>query len=220
MVTLSEDESRVLGVLVEKAQTVPGQYPMTLNSVVLGCNQKNNRDPVTSLTEERVYDAIDRLKAKGLVREAFLSGSRVAKYRHLAREVLNVGTEELVLLTELLLRGPQSAGELRGRASRMHPLETLEAAQGFLAGLRSRSEPMVRELPARPGERATRWVQLLSPDLHPVDAGAAAAPARESAAGQRESSDLEARIDSLEQEIESLRAEVTALGEQVQRVSG
>src|SRR5262245_1278399 len=129
MITLSRDECRVLGVLVEKAQTTPAQYPLTLNAVTMGCNQKNNRDPVTNLTEERVFDAIDKLRAKGLVRELMLSGSRVPKFRHMGREVLQVNTTELVLLTEMLLRGPQTIGELRGRATRMHPIASLEEAQ-------------------------------------------------------------------------------------------
>lgn len=217
------NECRVLGVLVEKAQTVPGQYPMTVNSIVLGANQKNNRDPITNLSEEEVYDALDSLRAKGLVREAMLSGSRVSKFRHLAREVLGVDTDELVILTELLLRGPQSPGELRGRASRMHPLESVEKVEEVLRGLmRPREaagdqparEPLVRELPRRPGERANRFAQLLCPDLHPLDGPVAAtheqtpAPAGAPAAAGGE---LAARVDELESEVRQLRAAVRRL---------
>ena len=169
MLTLTKDECRVLGVMVEKAQTTPGQYPLTLNGVTLGCNQKNNRDPVTNFTEERVFDAMDKLRGRGLARELMLSGSRVPKFRHMAREVLEVTTSELVVLAELLLRGPQTVGELRGRATRMHPIESLEEAQALLDGLMGRPEPMVRELPPAPGSRAKRYVQLLCPDLHPLD---------------------------------------------------
>lgn len=224
MIQLSPNECRVLGVLVEKAQTVPGQYPMTVNSVMVGANQKNNRDPVTELSEEEVYDALDSLRAKGLVREAMLSGSRVSKFRHLAREMLGVSTEELVILTELLLRGPQSPGELRGRASRMHPLESVERVEEVLRGLmreqpaegdRPARPPLVRELPRRPGERANRYAQLLCPDLHPLDAGAAvaagpAAAGRSAAAGAGDAG-LAARVEQLEEEMRRLREAVRKL---------
>jgi len=223
MLQLTPNECRVLGVLVEKAQTVPAQYPMTVNSIVLGANQKNNRDPVTSLSEEDVYEALDSLRAKGLVREAMLSGSRVSKFRHLAREVLGVDTEELVVLTELLLRGPQSPGELRGRASRMHPLESVEKVEQILRNLmRPREasgdnparEPLVRELPRRPGERANRYVQLLCPDLHPLDGPIAAShehAATPAGAAPPASSELAARVDELEAEVRRLRAAVRRL---------
>mgnify|MGYP001160564531 CR=1 FL=1 len=223
MLQLTPNECRVLGVLVEKAQTVPAQYPMTVNSIVLGANQKNNRDPVTNLSEEDVYEALDSLRAKGLVREAMLSGSRVSKFRHLAREVLGVDTEELVVLTELLLRGPQSPGELRSRASRMHPLESVEKVEQILRNLmRPREasgdtparEPLVRELPRRPGERANRYVQLLCPDLHPLDGPIAAShehAGTPAGAAPPASSELAARVDELEAEVRRLRAAVRRL---------
>ncbi len=178
MITLTKDECRVLGVMVEKAQTTPGQYPLTLNGATLGCNQKNNRDPVTNFTEERVFDALDKLRAKGLARELMLSGSRVPKFRHMAREVLEVTTSELVILAEMLLRGPQTVGELRGRATRMHPIASLEEAQALLDALMARPEPMVKELPPAPGSRAKRYMQLLCPDLHPLDHVSSAAVRR------------------------------------------
>jgi hypothetical protein len=210
MLTLTKDECRILGVLIEKAQTTPGQYPLTLNALVVGSNQKNNRDPVTNFDEERVYDAVDSLRGKGLVREAMLSGSRVPKFRHVAREALGVSTEELVILAELFLRGPQSVGELRGRATRMHPIESLEEAQAVLDGLMKRPEPMVRELPPLPGQRAKRYAQLLCPDLHPLDhvASSAAGGADESAGGAEARSadpELGARLDRLEAEVRALR---------------
>jgi len=174
MLSLNNDECRVLGTMIEKAQTTPAQYPLTLNGLTNGCNQKNNRDPVTNFTEEDSLNAVDSLRFKGLVREAMLSGSRVAKYRHVSREVLAVNTEELVILAELWLRGPQSAGELRSNASRMVPLASLESVQALLTGLVARPEPYVKELPRRPGERATRFVQLFCADLHPLDGPIAA----------------------------------------------
>jgi uncharacterized protein YceH (UPF0502 family) len=222
MLSLNRDECRVLGVLIEKAQTTPTQYPLTLNAVVVGANQKNNRDPVTNLDEERVFDAVDSLRSKGLVRELMLSGSRVPKYRHVAREVLSVTTEELVVLAELLLRGPQTVGELRGRATRMHPLESLESTQAVLDALMSRPEPMVRGLPPAPGSRANRYAQLLCPDLHPLDHTPSSAAPEADTPRARENDQggaaLVVRIDQLEEDVrrlkEALQRLAASLGEQ------
>jgi uncharacterized protein YceH (UPF0502 family) len=225
MITLTKDECRVLGVLVEKALTTPAQYPLTLNAVTLGCNQKNNRDPVTNFTEERVFDAMDKLRQRGLARELMLSGSRVPKFRHMAREVMEVATAELVLLTELMLRGPQTVGELRGRATRMHPIESLEEAQTILEGLMKRPEPMVKELPPAPGSRAKRYVQLLCPDLHPLDHVSAGgggeefdeAPARGAGGGGVPSVNAEVlmRVERLEAEVQTLRLAIQKLASSV-----
>lgn len=212
---LSPDEARALGTLIEKAQTVPAQYPLTLNSLLLGINQRNNRDPVVDLDEARVLDAVDRLRAKGLVREVTLSGSRVPKYRHLGREVLEVSSGELVLLAELLLRGPQTAAELRARASRMHPIESAEVAAALLESLRNRPAPFVEELPPVPGTRACRFRQLLCPNLHPLSHSArtAAAPSEPTPAtsGERHRLEaLEATVANLQQRLAAIER---ALGE-------
>jgi uncharacterized protein len=227
IITLTDTESRVLGTLVEKAQTVPGQYPLTLNGLVVGCNQKNNRDPVTNLTEDDVLDAIDGLRTKGLVREAMLAGSRVHKYRHIAREALGVGTGELALLTELLLRGPQAAGELRGRAMRLLPpgdqsLATLESTADVLAALASRDPAMVRRLPRRPGERAERWVQLLCPDLHPLDGPVGAAASDDDSLRTTAGASRPSRSgddDASAPRIAELEEQVTALRDAVRRIA-
>lgn len=207
MLRLAPHECRVLGVLVEKALTVPAQYPLTLNSIVVGSNQRNNRDPVTDLDEERVLAALDSLRAKGLVHEVSLTGSRVPKYRHLAREVLSVSTAELVLLAELLLRGPQTAGELRSRAGRMHPLESMEVVGSLLDSLRTREVPLVEELAPIPGTRAARFRQMLCPDLHPIDA-AAPAPSR---ASTEEDGGMLARVAELERRLEAVEGELRQL---------
>lgn len=169
MIMLNPVECRVLGTMIEKAQTTPAQYPLSLNGLTTGCNQKNNRDPITQLTEEDVLEALDSLRYKGLVREATLSGSRVVKYRHISRETLSVNTEELVLLAELWLRGPQSPGELRSNAQRMAPFESLESVLLLLKGMSQRPEPMVKELARRPGERSNRYTQLFCHELHALD---------------------------------------------------
>lgn len=206
MIQLNPHESRVLGVLVEKALTTPAQYPLTLNAIVNGCNQKSNREPVLNMSEEDVFDALDTLRRKGLAREVMMSGSRVEKYRHVAKEVLETDTAGLVILVELLLRGPQTVGELRGRASRMHPLEATETVTQALQHLRDREEPLVRELAPSPGSRASRYVQLLCPDLHPLDV-----PAGHSAESSSPNSALIERVAELESEVAALRGAITKL---------
>lgn len=217
MIELKPDECRVLGVLVEKSLTTPGQYPLSINGIVVGCSQKSNREPVKDYSEERVYDAIDVLSARNLVIRTHLTGSRVPKFRHNSREVLNVDTPQLVVLAELLLRGPQTEGELRGRASRMHQLESLDVVRTILADLTGRK--MVRKLPPVAGSRAACYGQLLCPDLHPVTAEpvstAAAASSAPSAAPPPTSTDpsLVQRVDRLEAELARLRRAIEKLAE-------
>lgn len=226
MLALTPNEARVLGVLIEKAQTTPGQYPITLNALVNGCNQLSNRHPITTLDEDKVMAALDSLRTKGLAREVALTGSRVAKFKHAARETLNVDTNQLIVLAELTLRGPQTVGEIRGRASRMHPLETLEITQNVLQSLIERPEPLVVELAPEPGSRARRYAQLLAPAAHPLDVptGSITDTASQSQPDRSQSpaaeSDLALRVQQLEQEVASLRdalRELAAkLGESVQ----
>ena len=203
MIQLTADESRVLGVLIEKALTTPEQYPLSLHAVVNGANQKNNRDPVITMDESRAFEALEGLRGKGLVVRSDMAGSRVNKYRQQASEGLHVRTAELAILAELLLRGPQTLGELRGRASRMHPFESLEAVKNMVTALMTREEPLARELPPSPGSRAERYVQLLCRELHPLDAGpvAPAAPTAPEAGPPS----LSVRVAGLEAELAALR---------------
>lgn len=207
---LTADESRVLGVLVEKALTTPEQYPLSLNAVVNGSNQKNNRDPVIAMDEGRAFEALEGLRAKGLVVRADMAGSRVNKFRHHASEALHVRTAELALLAELLLRGPQTLGELRGRASRMSPFESTDAVKSMLTALMQRDEPLVRQLPPSPGSRAERYAQLLSPDLHSLQA----APdfAGEDVGGNANLAD---RVRTLEGEVATLKDAIRRLAASV-----
>lgn len=224
MTELTAAESRVLGVLAEKAFTTPEQYPLSLNAVVAGANQKNNRDPVLAMTDDEAFDALETLRAKGLVvRVEAGGGSRVHRFRHNANDALHVRAGELAVLAELLLRGPQTQGELRGRASRMSPMASLDVVREMLRALRERAEPLVRELPPSPGSRAERYVQLLCPDLHPLDepesgprAVAAAPVAREAPASfvQRESG-LSHRVEKLEAEVAALRAALRQLASSI-----
>jgi hypothetical protein len=177
MLQLTPDEARVLGVLIEKATTTPEQYPLSQNAVVNGANQKSNRDPVITMDDNRAFDALEGLRAKGLLVRVNQAGSRVDKFRHNAGDVLHARPAELALLAELMLRGPQTVGELRGRASRMAPFESLETVKNMLTALMSREGPFVRELPPSPGSRAERYAQLLAADAHPIDAEMAGAGA-------------------------------------------
>ena len=207
MIQLSPDESRVLGVLIEKALTTPEQYPLSLNAVVNGANQKNNRDPVTAMTEDQAHDALESLRGKGLVVRVDVVGNRVPKYRHEVGQVLHARTGEVAVLAELLLRGPQTMGELRGRASRMHPMETLETTRDLLRALMERPEPLVQQLPPIPGTRAERYAQLMCPDLHPLGAtGAEPSAARERAPSSDRAVQLEARVERLEAQVRRLAA--------------
>jgi hypothetical protein len=182
---LSVEQIRVLGVLIEKAMTTPDQYPLSLNATMNGCNQKNNRDPVLSLDEDAVFDALEELRVAALVVRTDAPGMRVHKYRHLADQTLKLNPRELAVMAELMLRGPQTLGELRGRAGRMHALETLEAVKTILCDLAARDPALVRQLPPAPGSRAERYQQLLCPEDIEDGAGGENGPAETDASDGR-----------------------------------
>lgn len=212
MISLTPHECRALGVLVEKAQTTPQQYPLTLNALTSGCNQKNNREPVMELSDEQVQEALDGLRHKGLAREVMLTGSRVEKFRHVARETLEIDTRELVILAELLMRGPQTIGELRNRASRMHALETTDVVKNILDALMNRPEPFVKDLPPAPGDRAPRYMQLLCPEAHPIDAVPVRSAVMPATAGATPSNEIVQRLERLEREVEQIKQVLHTLG--------
>lgn len=203
MIELSPDEARVIGVLIEKAQTTPDQYPLTLNAVVNGANQKNNRHPVSSIDDNAALTALIALRNKGLVVQQDSPGQRTARYRHTFKEGAAVNTPEMILLAELFLRGSQTLGELRGHASRMHSFDSLEMVRNTLDQLMARPEPLVKQLPPSPGSRAERFVQLMCPDLHPVDDSTPAVAT--SLATTPASATLADRITQLEAETALLR---------------
>ena len=167
---LSPLEARVLGVLVEKQHTVADSYPLSLNALLLGCNQKTARDPVINATEAELLTAVDALKALALVVE--VSGSRVSRYEHNAKRVLGVPDQSVALLTLLMLRGPQTAAELRANTERLHRFADISSVERFPDELAEREPPLVVKLPRAPGAREQRWAQLL---CGPVDAGPVAA---------------------------------------------
>src|SRR3954463_7084570 len=159
--TLSLLETRVLGTLVEKQHTVPDTYPLTLNALLAGCNQKSSRSPVMDVTEADVQAALDSLRSANLVIET--SGGRVARYSHNFERVLQVPSQAAALLTVLMLRGPQTPGELRGNSERLHKFADISAVEAFLQELAARpAGPLVVQLPRLPGARENRWAHLLS----------------------------------------------------------
>ena len=207
--TLSLLETRVLGVLAEKQHTVPDTYPLTLNALVAGCNQKTSRHPILDATEVEVQAAVDHLKSLSLVIES--SGGRVMRFAHNTGRVLGVPPQSVALLAALFLRGAQTVGELRIATERLHRFGDLSAVQGFLEELAERpAGALVRELPRAPGSREARWMHLLSgepaPEAHAMSPLAAGEAVTVSAIAA-----LKANVDRLEHEIAELRETVARL---------
>ena len=201
---LSLLETRVVGVLVEKQHTVPDTYPLTLNALVAGCNQKTSRSPVLEASEAEVQAALDHLKSLSLVVES--SGGRVMRYAHNAGRALLLPPQSVALLATLFLRGPQTAGELRINTERLHRFGDISAVEAFLTELAERpAGSLVRELPRRPGERETRWAHLVSgePEAAAMAAPFTAGPGEAVSIG--EIAALKAHVDRLEAQVADLR---------------
>jgi uncharacterized protein YceH (UPF0502 family) len=199
-------EIRVLGCLLEKQRTTPDAYPLSLNALRLACNQSTNRDPVVDYDEPTIRDALARLRRRGWTRLASGAGSRAAKYRHLLDEAIGLGRDEQAVLCVLMLRGPQTPGELKGRTERMHPFADLAAIEDVLGRLGDRG--LVARLARRPGQKEDRFAQRLGGDEEPEAAGALAAA---DPAPAHDDNDLAARVQRLERVVDELRAEVQAL---------
>ena len=205
-------ELRVVACLVEKQRTTPDAYPLSLNALRLACNQSTNRDPVVSYDEATVSEALRRLAQRGWTRLASGAGSRARKYRHLLPEALGLDEAELALLAVLMLRGPQTPGELKQRSERLHPFPGLPAVQETLERLLGR-ELVVRH-PRRPGQKEDRFEQTLGGEEGERDKGVAATSAAPEPASPPASSDAdEDRLDRIERELGELRAEVARLRE-------
>ncbi len=205
---LSPAEARVLGALIEKETTTPEYYPLSLNALINACNQKNNREPVMQLNEDEVRTALNHLRDQNLVAAAH--DSRVTKYEHHLQEVLNLTRGETAVLCVLLLRGPQTPGELRGRAERMHRFEQLDDVLSTLEKLAHFEPSLVVALPRQPGSREIRYAHLLSgePDVASL---AAAADSPDRAPHSFDSSSDSERLLQLETEVASLRQDVAEL---------
>jgi uncharacterized protein YceH (UPF0502 family) len=224
---LDAHEARVLGVLIEKDLTTPDQYPLTLNATAAGCSQKSNRDPVLEFLEGDVYAALQKLIRKGLAGSVHPVGSRVEKFRHNAEAVLKIEPPGLAVMAELLLRGPQQPGELRARASRMSPVESLPALMDILQPLVERG--LVRRLAPTPGSRAERYAHTLAPLAHPTveRAPAVALPPMRSMAPMATAAPMvppalsgeEAPNEGLEQRVKDLEFNVGRLRRQLDNLA-
>lgn len=209
-IILNPAECRVLGALVEKDITTPDYYPLSLNALVNACNQKNNREPVTNFDEETVRLALRNLSDKNLAGLARGADGRVAKYEHHLQEVFNFTRRETAIMCVLLLRGPQTPGELRGRGERMHPFEDLEDVLTGLQQLMRREPPLAKALGRRPGTKEIRYAHLLSGDVEawePPDAYANV--------GHSESSGDSERVTHLEEQVAALRQEIAEMKQQM-----
>jgi uncharacterized protein YceH (UPF0502 family) len=208
---LNETEVRVLGSLVEKQVTTPEYYPLTLNSLTLACNQKNNRNPISAYDETTVAQALETLREKNLVYVFYGSTSRVPKYKHAMPEVMHLGQSEMALLCVLMLRGTQTPGEMRGSASRLYEFSGLEEVEQALNSLISREpEPLVIRLPRQPGQKEVRFAHLLSGPVDVERLTEVEPPHRASRISRNEPE----RVLKLEQEVEALKEEVITLQQQ------
>jgi uncharacterized protein YceH (UPF0502 family) len=215
-------QQRIVGVMIEKQRTVPDTYPLTVNALVAGCNQKNNRDPEMSVEPYEVEGALRALMEQGWVVQMEKDGGRTPRYEHRAAEQLAVGPGELAILSELLCRGPQAPGALKTRASRMHPFPSPEDVEKALRGMAERPVPYVEVLARQPREHQPRWSHLLGPSDVPAEEARepglfAAAPAPRAAVPPPpapptpDASMLEERLADLEREVEALRSRLDRL---------
>lgn len=203
---LDDIQVRVLGCLIEKKETTPDQYPLTLNALKNACNQKTARDPVTRYTEGEIGQALRRLGAVGLVREAW--GARAAKFEHRAGPVLELTGKALAVMCVLMLRGPQTPGELKNHAHRLFAFDDLDDVHYVLGRLQAHEPPMVRELPRQPGQKEVRFAHLLAGEPALPERGAVRAVAAESLPVH---DDVTRRLATLEQAVEELRERLAAL---------
>lgn len=204
-VIITETEARILGSLVEKQLTTPEYYPLTLNALTAACNQKSNRDPVMSLGETEILAAIDSLRDKNLVYLYYGSTSRTVKYKHMLPNVYELDEAAVAIITLLLLRGPQTAGEMRGRADRLYEFAGIGEVQESLDLLAHREEPLVIKLERQAGQKESRYAHLLSGDIDVSKINfAAEKPA--SSGGNERMEKLEADVERLNNEIAELKA--------------
>ena len=213
-VVLTAVEARVLGALVEKEITTPDYYPLSLNALVNACNQRSNREPIMNLSEDEVRQALNALQDKNLAGHARSADGRVAKYEHWLGEAYNFSRAETALLCVLLLRGPQTPGELRGRTERLHRFDEISDVLGGLQKLMDREPSLVAILPRQPGTKESRYAHLLSCPVESIAVTSAEAPAHNAI------STGDDRIERLEAEVSDLRRQVYELSQKLQRLFG
>ena len=214
MKILSEVETRVLGALIEKGLTTPEYYPLSLNALVNACNQKSNRDPVMNVDETAVAQALRALDKEGLAGPADSMDNRVTKYEHRLQEAFNFDRREIAILCVLLLRGPQTPGELRGRAERMHPFEDLGQVQSTLRRLAQREQPLVKVLLRQSGTKEARYAHLLSGDVHTPAPEARDVPAKTGAGNDERIALLEDKLAGLQNDVSDLKQQLAAFRKQ------
>jgi len=208
---LTPEEARVLGCLLEKEATTPDVYPLTLNGLLAACNQKTNRNPVVDYDEDAVAEAIEGLRAKGLAFRVDGAGSRVPKYRHHVHERFNLGKAGRALLTTLLLRGPQTPGELRSRSERLHHFADVEATEAELDALAAELDPPLwKKIPPAPGQKESRYLHLLCGDREPPAASGPSLAAEPAVAAVQARNErivaLETKVGELEKELAEMKA--------------
>lgn len=202
VIELEGPEVRIIGCLIEKALSTPDYYPMTVNALVTACNQKTNRNPVVEYSESDIVDALESLQRHRLVGSASSTYGRAAKYRHALAEVMGLDEPQLAVLASLMLRGPETAGEVRARSGRMHDFESLDAVDNVLEVLSTGEAPLVVQLPRRPGQKEARYVHLFASSAEEAlqNADAPATPSHD-------------RLQALERELLELRKTVSELDE-------
>ena len=222
-IVLSPAEARVLGALIEKEVTTPEYYPLSLNALINACNQRSNREPVMNLDEEAVRQALHGLEDLHLAGRARSADGRVTKYEHWLGEAFNFSRAETALICVLLLRGPQTPGELRGRTERMHSFDELTDVLAGLQKLMEREPPLVAVLPRQPGTKEARYTHLLSGPVEAIAAVFAAEPAfprREGGPDSGQNEGHENRIAQLEATVAELRQEVAVLHQKIDDLFG
>lgn len=212
--TINESEARILGSLVEKQLTTPEYYPLTLNALTAACNQKSNRDPVMSLDESAILAAVDSLRDKNLVYLFYGSGSRTVKYKHMLPNVYELESPAVALMALLLLRGPQTVGELRGRADRLHQFSSLQEVQETLDELAGRTEPLVVRLERQMGQKEARYAHLLSGEVDIESIRSRLEAATPESDSSKKAAELESEVRRLSEELRTLRDEFDAFRQQ------
>jgi uncharacterized protein YceH (UPF0502 family) len=214
-IILTSVEARVLGVLIEKEMTTPAYYPLSLNALTVGCNQKSNRNPVMELDMKTSLRALDRMRQKKLVTQQQMAGSRVLKYSHNLKHLFNFTPVEAAILCELLIRGPQTPGELRARAARMHPFADIAEVTAALAKLGTREDgPFVTQLPRQPGRREERYAHLFcgKPENDPATNTPLQVETLEVKAEEERLNILERKIEDIQRELNRIKSRLGAPG--------
>jgi uncharacterized protein YceH (UPF0502 family) len=219
-IMLTAAQARVLGALVEKEVTTPDYYPLSLNALVNACNQRSNREPVMTLDEEEVRLALRGLEEKGIAGRARGADGRVTKYEHWLGEAFNFNRAETALICLLLLRGPQTPGELRGRTERLHSFDEISDVLGGLQKLMEREPPLAAVLPRQPGTKEARYAHLLSGPVEAMQFAVTPSSTGERVAGHETDGEMQERMERVEAAVDELRQQIAALTQKIDNLFG